>query len=104
MLEAAFAGAVTGFAIAIPVGAIAVLIIHTGLTRGLRVGVAAAAGAASSRVIAAASSPAAIADITLTILIPLRWFGADVDSKLAKRRAAGISSARGRPDPAPLSA
>ena len=67
MLEAAIAGAVTGFAIAIPVGAIAVLIIHTGLTRGLRVGIAAAAGAATADGIY--SSIAVIAGIGVTALI-----------------------------------
>ena len=47
MLEAALAGAIAGYAIAIPVGAIAVLIIHIGLTSGLRQGLAAGAGAAT---------------------------------------------------------
>ena len=37
-----------GYAIAIPVGAIAVLIIHTAVTHGLRAGLAAGAGAASA--------------------------------------------------------
>jgi arginine exporter protein ArgO len=48
MLDAAVAGAFAGYAIAVPVGAIAVLIIHTAITRGLRNGVAAAWGAASA--------------------------------------------------------
>lgn len=48
MLEAALAGAIAGYAIAIPVGAIAVLIIHTAVTHGLRTGLAAGAGAASA--------------------------------------------------------
>lgn len=48
MLEAAAAGAIAGYAIAIPVGAIAVLIIHTAVTHGLRTGLAAGAGAASA--------------------------------------------------------
>ena len=48
MLEAIVAGLVAGFAIAVPVGAIAILIIHTGLTRGIRAGLAAAAGAATA--------------------------------------------------------
>lgn len=38
MIEAALAGAIAGYAIAIPVGAIAVLIIHVGLTTGFRCG------------------------------------------------------------------
>ena len=48
MLQAAIAGALAGYAIAIPVGAIAVLILHTGLTHGLRAGLAAGAGAATA--------------------------------------------------------
>src|SRR4029079_10119068 len=48
MLDAAVAGALAGYAIAVPVGAIAVLIIHTAITRGLRNGVAAAWGVASA--------------------------------------------------------
>lgn len=48
MLDAAVAGALAGYAIAVPVGAIAVLIIHTAITRGLRNGLAAAWGAASA--------------------------------------------------------
>jgi arginine exporter protein ArgO len=48
MLDAAIAGALAGYAIAVPVGAIAVLIIHTAITRGLRNGLAAAWGAASA--------------------------------------------------------
>jgi threonine/homoserine/homoserine lactone efflux protein len=48
MFEAALAGAIAGYAIAIPVGAIAVLIIHAAVTHGLRTGLAAGAGAASA--------------------------------------------------------
>ena len=67
MLQAAIAGALAGYAIAIPVGAIAVLIIHTGLTRGLRVGIAAGAGAATADFIY--STIAVIAGIGVTALI-----------------------------------
>src|SRR5437867_9400592 len=48
MLEAVLAGAVAGYAIAIPVGAIAVLITHTAIADGLRHGLAAGAGAATA--------------------------------------------------------
>lgn len=48
MLEAALAGLIAGYAIAIPVGAIAVLIIHAAVSHGLRTGLAAGAGAASA--------------------------------------------------------
>jgi threonine/homoserine/homoserine lactone efflux protein len=42
------AGALAGWAIAIPVGAIAVLIVETGIRRGFRIAAAAGAGAASA--------------------------------------------------------
>lgn len=48
MLPAFVAGLFAGWAIAIPVGAIAVLIMETGIRRGFRVAAAAGAGAASA--------------------------------------------------------
>jgi threonine/homoserine/homoserine lactone efflux protein len=48
MVEAIVAGVLAGYAIAIPVGAIAVLIIHTGMQHGLPAGVSAGAGAAAA--------------------------------------------------------
>lgn len=48
MATSFFAGALAGWAIAIPVGAIAVLIVEIGIRRGFRVAAAAAAGAASA--------------------------------------------------------
>ncbi|HXX60911.1 MAG TPA: LysE family transporter [Candidatus Sulfotelmatobacter sp.] len=48
MLTSAIAGALAGLGIAVPVGAIAVLIITTAASRGLAVGLAAGAGAASA--------------------------------------------------------
>ena len=78
MLEAVLAGVLAGYAIAVPVGAIAVLIIHTGLSHGLRPAMAAAAGAATADLIYA--SLAALAGLGLTALIgpligPLRLVG-----------------------------
>ena len=78
MLEAAIAGAVAGYAIAIPVGAIAVLIIHTGLTSGLRQGLAAGAGAATADLIYATLAALAGAGVALLIgplEAPLRLVG-----------------------------
>ena len=75
MLEAVLAGIVAGYAIAIPVGAIAVLIIHTGLTRGLRPGLAAGAGAASADGIYAAAAAVgglALAGLIQPLIVPLR--------------------------------
>jgi arginine exporter protein ArgO len=48
MLETAIAGAVAGYAIAIPVGAIAVLILHVAITQGFRPAAAAGLGVASA--------------------------------------------------------
>ncbi|HTS14469.1 MAG TPA: LysE family transporter [Candidatus Sulfotelmatobacter sp.] len=48
MLTSAIAGGLAGFGIAIPVGAIAVLLIATAASRGLAVGLAAGAGVASA--------------------------------------------------------
>src|SRR6185369_7570141 len=48
VLAAFVAGALAGYAIAIPVGAIAVLIVETGVRRGFRMAAAAGAGAATA--------------------------------------------------------
>lgn len=91
MLEAAVAGAIAGYAIAIPVGAIAVLVIHIGLTRGLRAGIAAAAGAASADFIYAAL--AALAGLAITpmigpLILPIRIIGGMVLIVLGARALA----------------
>jgi threonine/homoserine/homoserine lactone efflux protein len=48
VIAALLAGALAGYAIAIPIGAIAVLIVETGVQRGFRVASAAGAGAATA--------------------------------------------------------
>jgi threonine/homoserine/homoserine lactone efflux protein len=78
MLEAALAGAIAGYAIAIPVGAIAVLIIHTALSNGLRQGLAAGAGAATADLIyatIAALAGAGVAAFIGPLVAPLRVVG-----------------------------
>jgi threonine/homoserine/homoserine lactone efflux protein len=78
MLEAALAGAVAGYAIAIPVGVIAVLIIHTSMTSGLRHGLAAGAGAATADLVYATIAALAGAGVTAFIgplVAPLRVVG-----------------------------
>lgn len=97
MFEAALAGAVAGYAIAIPVGAIAVLIIHTGLTGGLRSGLAAGAGAATADLIYAAI--AALAGLGVSAVIgpligPLRLVGGGVLIGLGVRGLLALRSAR----------
>jgi len=97
MLQAAIAGLLAGYAIAIPVGAIAVLIIHTGLTHGLRTGMAAAAGAATADLVYA--SLAALAGLWLVSLIgpfiaPLRIVGGAVLIAFGVRGLLALRSAR----------
>ena len=96
MLEAALAGAVAGYAIAIPVGAIAVLIIHTGLSQGLRAGLAAGAGtAAADGVYATIAALAGLGVATLIgpLLVTLRVVGGAVLIGFGLR---GLASLRAR--------
>ena len=103
MLQAAIAGALAGYAIAIPVGAIAVLIIHTGLTHGLRAGLAAGAGAATADFIYA--SLAALAGLWVATIIgpfetPLRVMGGAILIVFGARGLLALRSARETIDPA----
>src|SRR5260221_3048361 len=75
VLAAFIAGALAGYAIAIPVGAIAVLIVETGVRRGFRVGAAAGAGAATADLVYATLAMAggtAIAPALAPWSVPLR--------------------------------
>jgi len=97
MLEAVVAGALAGYAIAIPVGAIAVLIIETGLSHGLRAGLAAAAGAATADLVYA--TLAAFAGLFVTSLIaglvvPLQVVGGLVLIAFGVRGLLALRSAR----------
>lgn len=68
-------GLVAGYAIAIPVGAIAILIMNAALRRGFRIGFMAGAGAATADLIfasAAAFAGAALAEIIAPLEVPLR--------------------------------
>lgn len=99
MLEAAVAGAIAGFAIAIPVGAIAVLIIHVAITGGLRPGLAAGAGTASADLVyatIAVVAGGAAAALIAPIETPLRLVAAAVLIVLAVR---GFISLRSAHDP-----
>lgn len=98
MLQAILAGALAGYAIAIPVGAIAVLIIHVGLTSGFRSAAAAAAGTASADGIYA--TLAALVGLGLAPLIgpfvlPLRVIGGLVLIALGSRALAAVWEGRG---------
>lgn len=103
MIEAALAGAVAGYAIAIPVGAIAVLIIHTGLTEGLRGGAAAAAGAATADLIYATIAALAGLGVAAMLgpwLVPLRLVGGMILVAFGVRGLLTARSARESIDPA----
>ena len=75
MIAALLAGALAGYAIAIPIGAIAVLIVETGVQRGFRVAAAAGAGAATADLLYATlamAGGAAIGPILAPWSVPLR--------------------------------
>jgi threonine/homoserine/homoserine lactone efflux protein len=86
--EALLAGIVAGYAIAIPVGAVAVLIVELGIRRGFAVGAAAGAGAASADGIYATLAMvggSAIAGTIAPIETPLRIIAAGVLVGIALR-------------------
>ncbi len=75
MSGAFVAGAIAGYAIAIPVGAIAVLIIETGIRRGFRIAAAAGAGAATADFVYATLAMvggSALAPVLAPISVPFR--------------------------------
>ena len=79
MPDSFLAGAIAGYAIAIPVGPIAVLILRTGMRDGLRAAMAAGAGTATADLIYATvamlAGPALVALIT-PVLLPARLLAA----------------------------
>lgn len=87
-MDELLAGALAGYAIAIPVGAIAVLIVELGIRRGFAVGAAAGAGAASADGIyatVAMVAGAAVAGLIEPIERPLRILAAGVLIAIALR-------------------
>jgi len=75
VLAAFVAGALAGYAIAIPVGAIAVLIVETGVRRGFRIAAAAGAGTATADFIYATIAMVggtAVAPVLAPWSVPLR--------------------------------
>lgn len=79
LLDAVLLGALAGYAIAIPVGPIAVLILRTGMRDGLRAAMAAGAGAATADLVysslAMLAGPALVGAIA-PVLIPARLIAA----------------------------
>lgn len=104
MLEAFAIGALAGYAIAIPVGPIAVLILRTGMRDGLRAAMAAGAGAATADLIYASAAmlagPALVALIT-PVLLPARLSAAALLLALALRQLRSADVAVQGREPAP---
>jgi arginine exporter protein ArgO len=76
LIQAALAGALAGYGVAIPVGAVAVLIIETAARRGPRIGAAAGLGAATADGVYATAAGlfgGAIAVVLAPWSVPLRW-------------------------------
>lgn len=109
MVDAFLSGAIAGYGIAIPVGAIAVLIIEAGLRRGFRVAAAAGAGAATADGLyaaVAAISGAALATLLAPYRTPLQLLAAAVLAFLGARgllalRTPGDAQEAGRSDAVP---
>jgi threonine/homoserine/homoserine lactone efflux protein len=103
MITAFLAGAAAGLGIAIPVGAIAILIVETGLRRGFRLAAAAGAGAASVDglyALVAAAFGAALAAVLAPWEKPLRVVAVVVLVAIAVRGFIGLralSRAAARP-------
>jgi threonine/homoserine/homoserine lactone efflux protein len=105
VLEAFVIGVFAGYAIAIPVGPIAVLILRMGMRDGLRAAMAAGAGTATADLIYATvamlAGPALVALIT-PVLLPARLLAAAMLLVLALRqlRTADFSAPAREPAPA----
>jgi arginine exporter protein ArgO len=100
-MDAVWAGLLAGYAIAIPVGAIAVLIIGLSARHGLRVGASAAMGTATADGIYAAIAVlggAGLARLITPIAIPMRWLASGVLISIAV--ATTVSALRHHRDPA----
>ncbi len=96
MVTAFLAGAAAGYGIAIPVGAIAILIVETGLRRGFRLAAAAGAGAASADGVyaaVAAAFGAALAGILVPFEAPLRVVAVALLVLIAVRGLRGLHAA-----------
>ncbi len=103
MFDGLVLGVLAGYAIAIPVGPIAVLILRTGMREGLRTALAAGAGAATVDLVystlAMAAGPALVALIR-PALTPARLVAAGLLLVLAARGLAQAESAEGAREPA----
>lgn len=95
------AGLVAGYGVAVPVGAIAILVMSLAARTSLRVGAAAALGVAAADglyAMAAVAGGAALGGMIAPLAAPLRWIAAAVLLGLALRTA--IGAVRHHRDPA----
>jgi arginine exporter protein ArgO len=98
---ALIAGLVAGYGVAVPVGAIAVLVMSLAARTSLRVGAAAALGVAAADGLYAAVAViggAALAGVIAPLSVPLRWLAAAVLLGLAVHTA--LTAVRHHRDPA----
>jgi arginine exporter protein ArgO len=96
MISALLAGAAAGYGIAIPVGAIGILIVETGLRRGFRAAAAAGAGTAGADGVYAAVAAlfgAALAGVLEPVQVPLRVAAVAVLVAIATRGLLGVRRA-----------
>ncbi|NJC70550.1 LysE family transporter [Planosporangium thailandense] len=103
-MTALLAGVFAGYGIAVPVGAIAVLIIGLTARTSLRVGAAAALGVATADglyALVAVVGGAALARLIVPIATPMRWLAAAVLAGIAIRTAVGAVRHHRDPDSAP---
>jgi threonine/homoserine/homoserine lactone efflux protein len=104
VLEALLIGIVAGYAIAIPVGPIAVLILGMGLRDGLRAAMAAGAGTATADVVYATCAMLAgpaIASAIAPVLLPARLLAAALLLAIAYRQLRGPDPGQAPRAPAP---
>lgn len=104
MLEAFAIGLAAGYAIAIPVGPIAVLILRTGMRDGLRAALAAGAGTATADVIyatVAMLAGPALVSIIGPVLLPARLLAAALLLVLAARQLRSVDFSATERAPAP---
>jgi arginine exporter protein ArgO len=100
--EALIAGLLAGYGVAVPVGAIAVLILGLSARTSLAVGAGAGLGAATADGIYAAVAAiggAAVAGLVRPVAVPLRWLAAVVLVGLAARTAVAAWRRRGAARP-----
>lgn len=100
MWDTFFTGVLAGFGIAIPVGAIALLIVETGMRCGFRCGASAGAGAASADLFyagAAVAGGAAIASTMQTVETPFRLLSGVVLAALALNGLRRVRNDRSAP-------